>query len=282
MIMTNDEIVEICLTGLFKEEKLAEKLRLKGGQAIRLKENMKNRLSMDIDFSVSKDVGEPDPFFSLIQEALSNEFSKRDLHLFDFVKVRRPKYPSKDKPKFWGGWAVTFKLIEGSKKGLTTDKKRKEALLTEGSSSSKIKLDISEFEYCNTFDEISISHVNVKVYTRALLVLEKLRAICQQHPDYPHREVGTRARDYYDIEQLWGKVINADNIVAFTEDCKNHLTMVFEAKEVPLRLLDRIFDNDFLELQSKDWQQVKTTVENKVEEFGYYQETLKDIIERIK
>ena len=64
-------------------------------------------------------------------------------------------------------------------------------------------------EYCGSFETIKIKSIKVKVYSKPLLVLEKLRAICQSHPNYKYRNTqSNRARDFYDIEQIYIKILN--------------------------------------------------------------------------
>ncbi|MBN4053194.1 nucleotidyl transferase AbiEii/AbiGii toxin family protein, partial [bacterium AH-315-L15] len=106
--------------------------------------------------------------------------------------------------------------------------------------------------------------------TMALLVLEKIRAICQQHPDYAYRLSKNRARDFYDIYVL---TESADNHFAFR--CRHHIKKVFEAKKVPLNILKALWNDDFIDEQRRGFDQVKDTVSGKLHGFDVYVEHLR-------
>ena len=280
--MTIDEVISICLTAIFKEDIFNETLYLKGGQALRIKENLKSRFSADIDFSTKEKISDGDLFFNNLKESLYAEFSSHSIHLFDFNPVRRPDTRKEGVPDFWGGWGVTFKLIQAQKMTLDLAKMRREAIIPAEASSTNIKLDISEYEYCGSVELVKVNSVSVNVYSRTLLLLEKMRAICQQHSSYELTGTDSRARDYFDIEQLWNKVIQDSNEEPFLEECRKHIKNVFSAKDVDLVLLEKIFDKDFLEIQKTGWPSVRSTVSGiKVEEFEYYNEVLRQIIKKI-
>jgi predicted nucleotidyltransferase component of viral defense system len=182
--MEIEEIVRVCLMAIFKNDLFNETLYLKGGQAIRLKENIKTRFSADIDFSIEDHIEDPDDFESKLSHVLSEDFYEHDLDLFDFEMTKRPKVKADGIPDFWSGWQISFKLIQVEKKNYEIEKKRREAIVPKGAPSSKIVFDISEYEYCESIEKMTVDSIEVKTYSRVLLVLEKLRAICQQHPDY--------------------------------------------------------------------------------------------------
>ena len=119
--------------------------------------------------------------------------------------------------------------------------------------------------------------------SKSLLVLEKLRAICQSHPDYTHKNIQTnRARDFYDIEQIYTKVLNEGKVSDFFKELSRHIVKVFKAKEVPLSLIDSCLNSEeFLKSQEIGWQEVQSTVRGLNQKFSYYVQTLKDIVKRI-
>ena len=139
-------------------------------------------------------------------------------------------------------------------------------------------------EYCESFETIKIKSVEIKVYSKPLLVLEKLRAICQSHPDYKYRITqSNRARDFYDIEQIYTKVLNEGKIDNFFKELSKHIVKVFEAKNVPLSLIDSCLNNDdFLKSQEIGWEEVKSTVKGLNQNFSYYVQTIKDLVKKIK
>jgi hypothetical protein len=140
---------------------------------------------------------------------------------------------------------------------------------------------VSEYEYCGSIEKIKLEFVEVYTYSRVLLLLEKIRAVCQQHPEYSLKGIDSRGRDFYDIEKLWQKVLREKKTDEFIHDCKIHLPYVFESKQVSQELLIKIFDPDFLEIQKSGWETVKATVSEGMDSFDYYVETLRDIISRM-
>lgn len=280
-----DHVIETCLVAIFSQDLFAEKIYLKGGQALRIKEKLKDRFSADIDFSTPQEIETNEVFFELLERALVGEFYSSGLSVFDFKAIRRPQIKSDFTPDFWGGWAVEFKLIEKDKRNLDLERRRREALIPVGAPSSKIEIDISEHEYCESTEKIKVKSVEVNVYSRTLLMVEKIRAICQSHRDYPHKETRPRARDYFDIERIWNIALSSGNSEAFLKDCAKHLRKVFGAKGVDLILLERIFDQAFVDMQKANWQEVERTVSASLKPFEYYNETLslliKDILKRL-
>lgn len=277
-----DFVIETSLVAIYSADLFSESLFLKGGQALRVKEKIKNRFSADIDFSTPGEITNEDAYFELLEAALAKGFHVTGYYLFDFTLRRKPKFKSPDAPNFWSGWAVEFKLIQASKRNLSKEKLSVSALIPTGANSPKVTLDISEHEYCGAIERIKVQSAEVAVYSRSLLLTEKIRAICQQHRDYPYIGEGQRSRDYFDIEQLWSKVLKDGEPEAFLADCAKHLPSVFAAKGVSLELLDRIFDQDFMTGQRQGWDSVKSTVSGKIGEFDYYVETLRTVIGDIR
>jgi hypothetical protein len=109
-----------------------------------------------------------------------------------------------------------------------------------------------------------------------MLVLEKLRAICQQHPEYPYRLSKNRARDFFDIREL---TVDVDN--EFPRRCRFHLRRVFEAKEVPLRILSALWDEAFIDEQRRGFDQVRDTVSGNIDNFDVYVEHVRFLVREI-
>lgn len=274
MALEIDFVIETCLVAIFSRDLLAEHMYLKGGQALRVKENIRSRFSADMDFSSDGAISASDVFFEVLKQALTDEFRQSGYSLFDFKATRRPRVRSTNMPDFWSGWAVEFKLIEEAKKDLPIEHRRREALTPSGANSPTISIDISEHEYCGSVEKVKVRRTPVHVYSTVLLLLEKLRAICQQHPEYPYKRADQRSRDYYDIERLWGKVLKSGEAEAFLNEAAKHLINVFKAKDVKIGLLDRIFEPEFVELQRSGWGAVELTVDGDLKSFDYYNETL--------
>ncbi len=115
-----------------------------------------------------------------------------------------------------------------------------------------------------------------------MLVLEKLRAICQQIPEY--REIvkshpaNPRARDFFDIHiitQTFPLDINNQKI-------RDMLVAIFGVKKVPLYYLSHV--SKYREFHRRGFSSLKDTVRSgtKLEEFDFYFEYVLNMINTIK
>jgi hypothetical protein len=125
-------------------------------------------------------------------------------------------------------------------------------------------VDLSKYEYTAPKVSTELDHYTIYVYTPEMISAEKLRAICQQMPEYsPMRHPGSpRARDFYDIYVL---------ATAAGVDLSNDIDLVrhvFAAKNVPLNLLARV--RDYREFHRPDWPAVAASVGHPLEEFDFY------------
>ena len=109
-----------------------------------------------------------------------------------------------------------------------------------------------------------------------MLVLEKLRAICQSHPKYPHiKNPKNRVRDFYDIERIYDTVLQNGDTGLFLNECAKHLKPVFTAKEVNLNLIDVVLtDEKFLNSSKGAWKMIHSSVDASIKDFSYYLETV--------
>src|SRR4029077_10660432 len=124
---------------------------------------------------------------------------------------------------------------------------------------------ISKYEFCVGKRETELDDYTISVYTPEMLAIEKLRAICQQMPDYHQRSHPTpRARDFYDIHS----VITGANLDLRTSANLQLTRDIFAAKTVPLILLSKI--SEHREFHKQDWPAVEVTVSGKLEEFDFY------------
>jgi hypothetical protein len=285
-----EEVIKEVIYSLYHDGVFSENILIKGGQAIRIKEKIEHRFSVDIDASVNGEIQDPDVFFIRFKKSLDKRFLKYNLVTIDFKREKKPKNPHPDAPAFWTGWLVTFKLLDKSNEGLTQEKMSRMAIIPDGIPSPKIVVELSEYEYCGDNEIMNlkidgeIEEAVVYCYSTEMLVIEKLRAICQQHPEYPHRrKPANRARDYYDIVNLIEKKIRDKKYGEFKEKCSNLVQPIFEAKEVQEDLINKIFEKDFLEEMEKGWPLVlKTTPSEDRKEFEVYVDILKDFTEAIR
>ena len=282
-MISAEEVIWKILVAIYSHDVLSEKMYLKGGQALRFVHGLKSRLSRDSDFSFPDKIKKENIFFGYLESAIKKEFLKNKLYVIDFKPTRKPKIKHTSSPDFWTGWAIEFKLITKEQLNLSKTRQFASAIVPEGFLTNKIPIDISEMEYCGSFETIKIKSIGIKVYSKPLLVLEKLRAICQSHPDYKYRNThSNRARDFYDIEQIYTQVLNEGKINDFFKELSKHIVKVFEAKDVPLSLINSCLNNDeFLKSQEIGWQEVQSTVRGLNQKFSYYIQTIKSIVEKI-
>lgn len=187
--------------------------------------------------------------------------------------VPKPGKVSPDLESFWGGYLVNFKLIELKKfdalKANLETLRRNANLLNPGGS-SKISIDISKFEYCDSTEIHRLDGFRISTYTPAAIVAEKIRAICQQMPDYLQivkSKAGTaRARDFVDIHTV------AENF-KLEIDREPNITLlraVFAAKKVPIGLIQKI--GEYRDYHSTDFAAVQATVrpDFHLKDFDFY------------
>lgn len=273
--MRIEDVLDESILAIFKDRVLSKRMVLKGGSAMRLLDHERSRLSIDVDFSVRGSIHAQAPYFSRVEKSLSNQFSPR-YHVLDFRVTPRPKRKKPDQPKWWKGWLCQFKLIEPAYAALPLETQRRRAIIPEGSNSPVIRIEISEHEYCGVDRKKSVQGVIVHGYTRELLVVEKLRAICQQHPDYRFCSSKNRARDFYDIYKLCSRTDHR-----FFRRCQKHLPAVFEAKDVPVSLLNALWDEEFLSVQRQGFIQVVDSTKGALFDFDVYVEYLRYLVLQI-
>ena len=103
-----------------------------------------------------------------------------------------------------------------------------------------------------------------------MIVFEKLRAICQQMPEYrqevPDPSQSGRARDFFDIHA----VLTSFRIDLLTAGNADLLRNIFTSKRVPLRLIGLI--PNYREYHRQDFRSVESTVKPgvAVRDFDFY------------
>ncbi len=268
--MRIEEVITETIIAIYRDPSLSSRLYLKGGSAMRLFDKLTSRLSIDVDFSIEDTVDKDKDFFTAIKNNIGASFRNLKFDIIDFKWGRKPKTPGREKPDWWGGWECEFKLVPFSHRGKSIETKRRNALVPEGANSSKVIVDVSEHEYCGKSRRKTILGVKILGYSRELLVLEKIRAICQQHPDYKYRLNKNRARDFYDIYEM-----TADVDDEFAHRCSRHIEKVFKAKDVPLHILGALWKDDFIDEHRRGFDQVKDTVRGDLQNFDVYVEHLR-------
>ncbi|MGB5872942.1 MAG: nucleotidyl transferase AbiEii/AbiGii toxin family protein [Bacteroidota bacterium] len=272
---TVDEIKKLALIAMVSDDSLMETLVLKGGNAIQLVLRINSRASKDLDFSIPADFEEPDVerTRARIEELLVTTFQESGYHVFDVEMEERPTTISPEMRDFWGGYRVVFKVISVAdlgRLGGDIDSLRRNAVVVGDRNRRKFVIDISKYEFCVGKQAHDVDGYTVYVYTPEMLVFEKLRAICQQMPEYSalvkDRGATARARDFYDVHVLVGYY----RVDFRSEENRRLLADIFKAKRVPLQLLGKVRDQR--EFHRPDFQSVQDTVPigTELESFDVY------------
>jgi hypothetical protein len=258
----------IAITALFSDDFLIDKIVLKGGNALNLVLGISDRTSLDLDFSIENDFENIEEVQQRVSAALDSRFSAAGYAVFDFKFEKKPRAPREGDSPLWGGYLVTFKLMERGKHDKLSgniDALRRESLVVGPNQQRAFTIDLSKCEYIGGKRKFELDDYAVYVYSSEMIAIEKLRAICQQMPEYNLRRYSTpRARDFFDIHLVVSKTganLSSPENLELTRQ-------IFAAKEVPLFLLAKI--GDFLEFHRPDWDSVRASTKAELEKFEYY------------
>ena len=279
-----EDIKKTIVLGLFSCDDLFNKLVLKGGNALSLVYGISTRASLDIDLSISGDFENLKEVDSQIQREMQRSFDQLSLIVFDFSMNEVPPEVTEELANFWGGYKIIFKLIEKAKfQEHKNDSEwlSKNSLSVGGSDTRKFEIDISKHEYTAEKRDLIFHGYKIYVYSPAMIACEKLRAICQQIDTYREKvkkHKAKRARDFLDIYQI----CEAEKINPLDESFKLTLAKVFDAKEVPLNLLERIEGER--EHHESDFVAVKATVANSsnLEDFEFYFQYTLELVKKLE
>jgi predicted nucleotidyltransferase component of viral defense system len=274
------DIRRVVIVALFSDDVLFNHLVLKGGNALNLVHGMGTRTSLDVDFSMDEDFSNVDEARERIFRALRDRMESIGLVVFDESFAVEPNQPSVTGRDKWGGYQIEFKVIAKSKNNALSSQPRKRQIDAQvvGPAQQRIfKIQISKWEYCVPKQKTELDEYTIYVYSPALIAIEKLRAICQQMPEYPlrgHRK--PRGRDFYDIYT----VISETNLDLTTPVYLDIMKQVFAAKAVPHSLLLLIPHQR--EFHRPDWPSVQDSVSGKLEEFDFYFDFVVDQSRRLE
>jgi predicted nucleotidyltransferase component of viral defense system len=274
-----NKIKRIALIALASDDELVETLVLKGGNAIdlayRTKSSTVSRTSYDLDYSIEDgDFSEDEITISKrIEGTLNQTFLENDYIIIDYKFFSKPKNIREEVADFWGGYKVEFKIVDkkifDERKG-NIDKLRRASISLNPSNSPVFELEFSKFEHVGQKVAIDVDGYKIYVYTPEMIVFEKIRAICQQIPEY--KEVissfspRARARDSYDIHLIMGM----HEIDPSTKENIELIQNIFQAKKVPSTFIKKVRDNKNIHVDN--WQSVKDTISpyEELGEFDYY------------
>lgn len=236
-----EKIKKAGIVAMFADDDLMDLLVLKGGNAMDIVHRVNSRASVDLDFSMRDDL-DYDVAKPKLERALKSTFDLEGYVAFDMSLSPRPSKMPNELAAFWGGYLVEFKLISKRRADEVDhdlEIMRREAVrLGEG---SKFTVDISRHEYVDDKVEYELDGYRIFVYSPEMIVCEKLRAICQQMPEYAQvikrNGLGNqRARDFVDIEAL----VRLFDVDLASDRAKHIVTEMFALKRVPLDLLGLI------------------------------------------
>lgn len=257
MAISLEEVRRRILIGLFSDDELMDALVLKGGNALALVYDVGSRASLDMDFSIQAPFPDLSKTGARIFESLRREFRSIGYVVFDEKFEIRPSERARGQPEWWGGYIVEFKLVERARYEQLRDDMRALRMGAEELGPlhrRKYTIDISQNEFCEGKVQREIDDYVIYVYSLEMIAGEKLRAICQQMPEYKLGTKKPRARDFYDVRQI----ITEHNIDLMTEKNLSVLAAIFAAKQVPLSLLGEIHKHrDFHAL---DWPSVEASI----------------------
>lgn len=272
--LPDDELTSIkklAIIAIVSDDELLEQLVLKGGNALDLIYKVSQRSSIDLDFSTADDI-DPNVVLPRIQRSLGTTFQEAGYHAFDIKMAERPGKMPKELEGFWGGYLLEFKLIQVNRaEAVSYDAAEMSRRAIKFGEKARFTIDISRYEYVKEKREADVDGYTVYVYSPEMIVCEKLRAICQQLPDYGQivrRSSGgkSRGRDFVDIDLL----IEKCGIDIHTEHAHQLLREMFAIKKVPLAYLGRV--GEMRDLHAAEFETVMTAMRPNVtlQPFDYY------------
>jgi len=282
-----DRIKRLAVISMFSDDELMNRLVLKGGNAIDLIYKISERASIDVDFSLEGEFDENE--LKSIEERINNvleeTFMSEGLRVFDIKFFKKPSKIKEEVKKFWGGYGVEFKVIpievyEKNKEDVGS--LRRHASVVGPNQVKTFKLDISKFEYCKDKNKEDLDGYMIYVYSPRMLIIEKIRAICQQMPEYKKiigsLTISPRPRDFFDIYNL----IERFEIDLCTKENVDILERIFKAKKVPLDFLKLI--KNYKEFHGEGFSALKDTVKSSAElkDFDFYFEYVLQRINSLK
>ncbi len=278
---------KLAVYAMFADDFLLERLVLKGGNAIDLIHNITARASWDLDFSIEGDfnIQEFSKIKGIIKQNIEDVFKTIGYTIFDFKMIEQPENISPEVANFWGGYLIEFKIIKIDKYDKifpNIEALRRNSEIIGTKQKKKFTIEISKYEFCKDKKQSEINDLTIYVYSPVMIVMEKLRAICQQMPEYfpivrkTHGKA--RARDFFDITIL----LEYFNIDLATSENYELLKNVFAAKKVPLEFLGKV--KNYREFHRPDFEVVKNTIaiNFNLKEYDFYFDYVIEKIQRLQ
>lgn len=275
-----NKIKRLAIIALASDDALSEALVLKGGNAIDLaysdQPGAVSRTSFDLDFSLADGDFLEDLQASRdrIEKTLVQTYAENGYVVLEYTFVTKPKTRPQT-ADFWGGYLVEFKVVEQrvyDQPAANPGAQRRDFIPLRPNHSPKFQIEFSKFEYAGAGSKqpIKVEGYTVYVYTAEMIVFEKVRAICQQLPQYagiiPSHSPRARARDFYDIHLI----METQGVSCRSAGSITLLQHVFDAKRVPLAFLQEMRHHKAI--HRADWENVRATVSQteEVRDFNFY------------
>ena len=216
-------------------------------------------------FSLETDFEDLDRSRTRIFRALRDRFDSHGYAVFDERLQPKPRLEGPDERPWWGGYELCFKIIEKSKfQRLSPEKRSLDAETTGPGQRRVFTVDLSKNEYTIGKRSFELENYTIYVYSLEMVVVEKLRAICQQMREYEFGRGRARARDFYDIHL----VLTSTSIDIASAENVELLRQVFAVKQVPLELLRLV--GEYREFHRPDWPAVVNSAAADLEEYDVY------------
>ncbi len=227
---------------------------------------------MDLDFSIEGEFETPQLLEEKVSKVLNATLGEEGYVVFDINVREVPPGLTVEMKDFWGGYKVDFKIIDKEqhdqfKGDMHSLRMRARPLGERGS--PKFKIDISKHAYCGPKCSTLLDGYTIYTYSPEMVVSEKLRAICQQMPEYVQivrSNPSARARDFLDIHTL----VEHFEISLEADLFREILERMFTIKRVPVELIGKIAE--FREYHRPDFIAVQATVKPGIQlrDFDFY------------
>ena len=185
------------ILALFADNALMQQLVLKGGNLLDVVYGISTRPSRDIDLSICGEIEDLERFRRTIDKALGKWFEPKGYVVFDVNLREEPKQSHRGIPRFLGRLQGRFQDhrcgdVPEKLAGMTRTSCAWRAITVVGDDGKKFPIEISKHEYVDEKVTEIVDDLTVYAYSPRMLVAEKLRAICQQMPEYTTLSEETR------------------------------------------------------------------------------------------
>lgn len=260
--MDLNQIKVLILQALFLDDELSKLVVVKGGTALFLLDAI-GRRSTDIDFSlceVPEEKATKEYLESKFKAAIGGFLSEKGYELFHYKFEEKPP-----RGNFRLGYEIACKFLpyavfDRLKGKKNSDRMMHQAFRDMTTLEKGVIIQVSKNEFCDTHGEAEIEGgIVIRIYSPEMILIEKLRALCQQMKEYPNRTKKTaRAKDFYDIYVLDAHYGIAKKCAADPDPFKLLVKNIFGIKSVPVELLYKL--EDYRDYHEQDFQSVQNSV----------------------